>query len=55
MAAWGGRVSTATPPVLSSAAALLDELFEYPVGVTQSFQMLRRGTASLAPKKGAHL
>jgi hypothetical protein len=30
LAAWGGRVRKATPPVLSSAAALLDGLFEQP-------------------------
>ncbi len=29
LAAWGGRVINATPPVLSSAAALLGELFEH--------------------------
>jgi len=32
LAAWGGRVRNATPPVLSSAAALLDRLFEHPAG-----------------------
>src|SRR4051812_23237189 len=32
LVAWGGRVRKATPPELSSAAALLDRLFEHPAG-----------------------
>ncbi len=31
LAAWGGRVRKVTPPVLPSAAALLNGLFEQPV------------------------
>jgi hypothetical protein len=30
LAAWGGRVRNATPPVLSSGVALLDGHFEHP-------------------------
>ena len=33
LAAWGGRVRNATPPVLSSAAALLEGLFEHPEAI----------------------
>ncbi len=30
LAAWGGRVRNAMPPVLAPSAALLDGLFEHP-------------------------
>ncbi len=51
LAAWGGWVRRATPPVLSSAAALLDGLFEHPAGV---FPLEARNICASAILDGQH-
>jgi len=52
LAARGGWVRTGTPPVLSSAAALLDGLFEQPAKARALLEKEKLGVLTVQPLIG---